>query len=76
MSDVQFERVDAAWFVLFDLPTGSKVGSARVRKELFELLEETRQAEPEHLRTLLVVAVDDKGQRMGSWPASELLANA
>jgi hypothetical protein len=73
MPEMQFERMDAAAFALFDLPTGSKVGTAWDRAELFALLDETREEDPKRLPSLLVVAVDDKGQRMGSWPAAELL---
>lgn len=74
MRDVQFERVDAAGFALFDLASGSQVGAAADRRELLGILDEIR--EEAGSTDLLVVAVDDKGQRIGSWNASNLLADA
>ena len=76
MNGMQFERVDAAAFVLFHRPTASRVGVANHRRELFVMLEEVREDTPQRLEKLVVVAVDDKGQRIDSWPALSILTDA
>jgi hypothetical protein len=52
------------------------VGVANHRRELFEMLDEVREDTPQRLEKLVVVAVDDKGQRISSWRAANLLADA
>lgn len=74
--DLPFERVDAAAFTLLYLDSDAQIGTAPDRSHLFALLEEIREQDETALPRILVVAVDDKGQRMGSWRASSLFADA
>jgi hypothetical protein len=73
---VTFPDVDAAGFALLDSQTGSNVGSARTRSEVKGLIAEIQEESPDLVSMVLVVAVDEKGQRIDSWPASAILATA
>lgn len=69
----EFEKVEAASYALVDLPTGTPVGAAHDRGEVYSLLDEVREDSNETLDDLLVVALGDSGRRLGpSWRASEL----
>ena len=71
-----FERVDAASFALFEIETGSNIGSAADRRGLFDLLDEIDETDRDRLELVVVVALDEKGQRIDSWPALAILADA
>jgi hypothetical protein len=76
MAITPFEKVDAAAYALFDTASGSQVGSALDRSDLFEQLDLGIHKYPEQFTRVLVVAVDESGNRLGSWKASELLTLA
>ena len=74
VTPVSFPEVEAAGFALLDSQTGSNVGSARTRSEVRGLIEEIQEESPGLVAKVLVVAVDDKGQTIQSWPASALFS--
>jgi hypothetical protein len=73
VAPVTFPDVDAAGFALLDAQTGSNVGSARTRSEVRDLISEIQEETPDLVGLVLVVAVDEKGQRIDSWPASSIV---
>lgn len=75
MADMDFPY-DAAAYVMYEAQTGSNVGSAQSWPELRDLLNEIVHDSREQLPFVAVVALDDKGQRIGSWPAVSVLEDA
>lgn len=76
MTDMDFPH-DAAFYVMYEAKTGSTVGSAPSWAELRVLLDEIVEEEgTARLPLVAAVALDDKGQRIGSWPAVSVLEDA
>lgn len=75
MAEMEFPH-NAAAYVMYEARTGSSVGSAQNWPELRDLLNEILEDSRDHLTFVAVAALDDKGQRIGSWPAVSVLEEA
>jgi hypothetical protein len=67
------ERADAERFDLFDLESGNLITWFDSREDLLAELPEILRSDAKRSEHLLVVAVDETGQRLASSPATELL---
>ncbi|MEX2202928.1 MAG: hypothetical protein WD965_02455 [Actinomycetota bacterium] len=67
---------DAACYVLYEAHGGSNVGSATTWAGLRVLLDEIVSERRGRLSLVAVVALDDKGQRIGTLPAESVLETA